>query len=317
MRALVFDGAVRLTEEWPEPQLKPGWAVVRVGLCGICRTDLEIARGYMGYRGAMGHEFVGVVEQCDDAEWVGKRVVGEINAACGDCDWCRHGLQRHCPGRTVLGIVSHDGCMAERCALPVENLHEVPEGMADEQAVFCEPVSAAFEMLEQVDVARKDRCIVLGDGKLGILCSWALATASGDVTLCGHHPHKVTLADWGGVRPQMGSDGITEGADIVVEATGSASGFSEAVRLCRPRGVLILKSTIAADTGLNLAPVVVNEITIVGSRCGPFGRGLREMSEHRFPVERLITARYDLSQGLQAFQRAEQRDALKVLVRCG
>ncbi len=314
MKALLFDGALKLVNRYPQPRLRRGWALIRVRKAGICRTDLEIVRGYMGYRGVLGHEFVGVVEACRDRKWIGRRVVGEINAACGRCAWCRRGLGRHCPNRSVLGILNLDGCMAEYCALPVANLRAVPGKLTDDRAVFVEPLSAAFEMLDQVKVSPSDRCIVLGDGKLGILCAWALATVSRDVTLAGHHPHKLRLARWRRVKAVPAGRTLKTGADVVVEATGSAAGFARAMALCRPRGTLILKSTIAGASKMNLAPLVIHEITVVGSRCGRFERGLQEAVRNRFPLERLISARYPMAKARQAFARAARRGTLKVLL---
>ncbi|MBN1269493.1 MAG: alcohol dehydrogenase catalytic domain-containing protein, partial [Kiritimatiellae bacterium] len=254
MKALVFDGELRLDPDYPDPAPRPGWAVIRVRQAGICRTDLEITRGYMSFRGVLGHEFVGTVSACSDADRVGQRVVGEINAACGACDWCRRGMGRHCPRRTTLGILNLDGCMAEYCALPVANLHAVPPEIPDDRAVFVEPLSAACEILDQVQVESGMRCVVVGDGKLGILCAWVLATVSSDVTLVGHHREHLEAAEWGGVKTTVGTGGLTPGADVVVEASGSENGLMESIGLCRPRGTLVLKSTVATQGSVNLAP---------------------------------------------------------------
>ncbi|MBM3494481.1 MAG: alcohol dehydrogenase, partial [Armatimonadetes bacterium] len=228
MRAIVYDGRLRVVGDHPEPSLRQGWAVIAVQLAGICRTDLEIVAGYMGFRGVLGHEFVGQVIACGESPWVGRRVVGEINASCGDCRTCASGMDRHCPSRTVLGILGLDGCLAERCALPVRNLHSVPAELSDAQAVFCEPLAAAYEMLEQIRIEPGDRCVVLGDGKLGILCAWVLATVSGDVTLMGRHPAKLDLARWGGVRCCAEVEDVLQ-ADVVVEATGTPGGIMRAL----------------------------------------------------------------------------------------
>ncbi len=313
MKALVFDGSLKLERKYPPPQPPSGWALIRVLKAGICRTDLELTKGYMGFRGVLGHEFVGVVETCDDASWIGQRVAGEINAACGHCDWCKRGLGRHCPNRTVLGILNHDGCMAEYCILPVENLHRIPDDMNNDTAVFTEPVSAAFEIHEQMSITGKETCIVLGDGKLGILCAWALCTTGADVTLAGRHNAKLERAKWNSLRTTRDVDSLKP-ADIVVDATGSEAGFMQAVSLCKPRGTLVLKSTVAASSQINLAPVVINEITILGSRCGLFSRGLAEMARHRFPLDRLIDGRYPLDDSLTAFDRASERGVLKILL---
>lgn len=314
MKALLYDGRLRLVQDYPEPQLKPGWAVIRVSVAGICRTDLEIMKGYMGFRGVLGHEFVGVVHACENEALVGQRVVGEINAACGECEWCLQGLGRHCPHRATLGILNLDGCLAEYCTLPIANLHGVPDPISDVRAVFTEPVSAAFEPFEQVNITGEERCVVLGDGKLGILCAWALATTCPNVTIVGHHPAKVEAAAWRLLQATTSIDAVAPGADLVVEATGTESGLREAIALCRPRGTIILKSTVAAGASLNLAPVVVNELNIVGSRCGPFQRGLQGLLTYDFPLERLIKGQYPLDEALAAFAHAARPDALKVLI---
>lgn len=314
MKALVYDNRLRVVSDYPEPPRRPGWAVIRVSVAGICRTDLEIVRGYMGFRGVLGHEFVGVVSACEDESWVGRRVVGEINAACGQCEWCAKGLGRHCPRRTTLGIQGLDGCLAEFCTLPVANLRPVPDPLSDSRAAFTEPVSAAFEMFEQAEIAGNERCVVLGDGKLGILCAWALASACADVTLVGHHRNKLEAAAWRLIRTAESAGNVPPGADIVVEATGTPGGLQEAVALCRPRGTVFLKSTIAASGDINLAPVVVNEISVIGSRCGSFDRGLHALLTYDFPLERLVKGRYPLDEAEAAFAHAARPDVLKILV---
>jgi alcohol dehydrogenase len=315
MKALVFDGKqLSLVKDHPAPARRNGWAVIRVHLAGICRTDQEIVHGYMGFRGVLGHEFVGTVARCADATWVGKRVVGEINAACGECDACARGLDRHCPNRSVLGIAGLDGCMAEYCSLPVANLREVPDDIDDDHAVFTEPLSAAFAILEQVAIDPADRCVVLGDGKLGILCAWVLATVSRHVTLVGEHPDKLALAPWGGIATSQDTHAERADADVVVEATGSPDGLRDAIARCRPRGTIALKSTIAHAVPIDLAPVVVNEIRVVGSRCGRFAQGLAGLGEHAFPVERLISARFPLERAAEGFRAAADPRALKVLL---
>jgi len=324
MKALVYDSdGLRVVDGRPRPTPRQGWASIRVHLAGICRTDLEIARGYMGFGGVLGHELVGTVAECADERWIGKRVVGEINAACGHCDFCARGLERHCPTREVLGIAGLDGCLAEYCTLPIANLREVPAELEDERAVFTEPLSAAYEILDQIALDGGERCVVLGDGKLGILCAWVLATRCADVTLVGHHADNLALAAWRGVATEVARDRAREhtppatkrDADLVVEATGAAAGLTEALARCRPRGTIVLKSTVADPQPLDLAPFVVDEIRIVGSRCGRFEAGLAGALEHRFPVDRLITARFPLARGEEAFARAAEPGALKVLVR--
>lgn len=315
MRAIVLDHELRFEKEYPLPLRQSGWARIRVHLAGLCNTDLEIIKGYMGYKGVLGHEFIGVVDQCDDAAWLGCRVAGEINMACGHCKWCVDGLRRHCPNRSVLGILRQDGCFADYTVLPVANLVRIPPNLPTEQAVFIEPLSAAYEIVEQLALRGDETAIVMGDGKLGILCAWVLCTVLGEVTLLGHHAQKLALAKWQHLKTVRHIDARREQADIVVEATGSAQGINEALALCRPRGVIVLKSTVASYGEMNLAPLVINEQTLVGSRCGQFQDGLHLLEAYPdMPLERLISARFPLEQALTAFESAARSDTLKVLL---
>ncbi|MFP4085116.1 MAG: MDR/zinc-dependent alcohol dehydrogenase-like family protein, partial [Desulfonatronovibrio sp.] len=316
MKAVIFDNKLQYVENRPMPRLKPGWALIKVQLAGICKTDLEIIKGYMGFRGVLGHEFLGVVESCDDPDLAGKRVVGEINAACGKCDWCATGMGRHCPERTTLGIVKHDGCMAEYCTLPAENLRVVAPEISDDQAILTEPLAAACEILEQLKIRGNERIVVLGDGRLGILCAWALNTVAPDVTLVGHHPEKLKIAKWREIKTSLRGEGVLPGADIVVDATGSDKGIARAMELCRPRGIIVLKSTVALQGEVNLAPLVINELTVLGSRCGLFSDALSMMRGcPDMPLKRLITHRYPLHQALDAFAVAQEGKALKVVLK--
>lgn len=315
MQAVVFDGELQYVQDRSIPRIRPGWALIKVQLAGICKTDLEIMKGYMGYNGVLGHEFLGWVESCDDPAWIGRRVVGEINAACGQCDWCAQGLGRHCPRRTTLGIVNHDGCMAGYCTLPVENLHIVDPDISDDRAILTEPLAAACEILEQIPLTGQERVIVLGDGRLGILCAWALATVASNVTLVGHHQDKLDIARWREITVSLRGEGVAPGADLVVDATGSGRGIAQAMDLCRPRGTIVLKSTVALQGEINLAPLVINELTVVGSRCGRFSDALAMM--HAFPdmpLTRLITNRYPLHRAVEAFSTAQSGQALKVVL---
>lgn len=318
MRAVVIEDGLKFVNDRPVPAVRPRWARVRVNLAGICSTDMELLKGYRNFRGVLGHEFVGVVDECEDASWRRQRVVGEINAACGHCRWCRQGLGRHCPERITLGINGLDGCMADYCVLPMDNLLTLPEYISDERAVFTEPLSAAAEILVQLDLTGKERTLVIGDGKLGILCAWVLTTVIKDVTLVGHHEAKLARARWGGVKTVLGSENIEPGADIVVEATGSPYGIHDAMRLCRPRGTIVLKSTVALPAEINLTWAVVHEQTIVGSRCGRFADGIRIMSEQPdMPLEGLITHRFPIEKAEEAFAVAFRGDALKVVLEMG
>ena len=315
MRAVVFNDKLRFVPDYPVPKPRPGWALIRVLTAGICKTDMELMKGYKEFHGILGHEFIGVVEQCDDAHRIHKRVAGDINAGCGQCEWCANGLGRHCPNRTVLGIFDLDGCMADYCMLPVTNLYEMPDSLPDRRAIFVEPLSAACEILEQLPFKGSERVIVLGDGRLGILCAWALTTVVADVTLIGHHPEKLKLAKWRHLKTAHGSDEVEARADIVVEATGSGRGIIEAMSLCRPRGTIVIKSTVASQGKLNLSPLVVNEQTVIGSRCGQFKDGLQMLESYPdMPLDQMITARYPIEQALEAFELAAGPDALKVIL---
>lgn len=313
MRALAFDGQRAVLVERPEPKPSPDEALVRVSLAGVCRTDLELVRGYMSFRGVLGHEFVGRVLE-GPSEWRGQRVVGEINFACGRCALCARGLRRHCPERRVMGIHEADGAFAEAVLVPVENLHRVPDGVPDHQAVFVEPLAAAFEVLAQVDVPKGIRALVLGDGKLGQLVAQVLDDAGARVTAIGRHREKLALLARRGIEAVPCAEFRGERAPLVVEATGTLSGFRRAVELTEPRGTLVLKSTVAAREALDLAPLVIHEITVVGSRCGPFAPALRLLAAGLVDVTPLVGARYPLREALAAFAHAQQPGAGKVLV---
>jgi threonine dehydrogenase-like Zn-dependent dehydrogenase len=292
-------------------------ALVRVLLSGICNTDLEIARGYAGFKGTIGHEFVGVVEHSTNRTLTGRRVVGEINAGCGKCDLCRAGDPRHCASSTVLGIVGRDGAHAEFLQLPIENLLPVPDNIPNEHAVFTEPLAAACGILERVKISSADRVAVIGDGKLGILSAQVLALAGAPVLLVGKHSSKLRIAERRGIEtstPKQAAKRQRE-FDIVVEASGSASGFGLALELLRPRGQLVLKSTFHGKTELDAARIVVNEISIIGSRCGRFTPALDLLKNDAIDVESLISEEYPLSNGLHAMRRAGTKGVLKVLLR--
>jgi len=318
MRALQFDGStLRYVADHPDPEPGPGEATVRMRLAGICSTDLQILAGYMGFVGVPGHEFVGEVVDGPE-ELAGRRVVGEINYACGHCATCLAGLGRHCPHRRVMGILGADGAFAEYLAVPVANLHAVPDGVTDEAAVFTEPLAAAFSILEQVPVAPGDDVVVLGDGKLGLLCAQVLASTGAAVTLVGKHPGNLALAaDRGVATVLLDAWKPTADADCVVEATGSSAGLALAAAAVRPRGTLVLKSTVADEHHLSLAPLVINEITVVGSRCGLFPPALEALTEGTIAVTPLIEATYALHTGPAAVQHAARPGVRKVLLTPG
>ena len=268
----------------------------------------------MGFRGVPGHEFVGSV--CEGpGEWIGKRVVGEINFGCGDCDNCRRELSRHCPNRSVMGILNADGAFAEYVAVPVANLHAVPENISDEAAVFTEPLAAAFEILTQIQLDPGDDVLVLGDGKLGNLCAQVLRLTGAKITALGKHADKLALIKRAGVRTMQLGDWQPRLFDVVVEATGSASGLELALSAVRPRGTLILKSTIAGNHQISLAPIVINEINVIGSRCGPFPDALEALAKNRVSVTPLIEKVYSLADGVDALRHAGRGGARKILLR--
>jgi len=317
MKALRFTGGDLSLADVPCPNHE-NEALVRVVRSGICNTDLEIVRGYAGFEGTIGHEFVGVVERAlNRPDIIGKRVVGEINAGCGVCEKCVTGDPRHCPTRTVLGIVGRDGAHAEFLRLPSRNLLVVPDNVTDEQAVFAEPLAAAYGITEQVEILPETKVAVIGDGKLGLLCAMSLALASQNVTIIGKHPSKIAIAEKSGVEGLLLRDvtaTMSRHYDVVVEASGSESGFATAVDLVRPRGKILLKSTFQGTPTWAASRVVVDEITIVGSRCGRFAPALDLLKNGSINVEDLIACEYSLSNGVTAMARAAEKGVLKVVL---
>lgn len=317
MKALRFENKQLALKETARPTAT-GEALVRVTMSGICNTDIEIVRGYAGFEGTIGHEFVGVVEDAPGpAHLLGKRVVGEINAGCGHCDLCIKGDSRHCLNRTVLGIVGRDGAHAEFLTLPINNLLEVPDEIPDHVAVFTEPLAAAWGITERARIGRETRVAVIGDGKLGLLCAQALALTGAPVVLIGKHVEKLRIAAMRGIQVTTLDhvDGYTRAFDVVVEASGGEPGFALALDLVCPRGVLVLKSTFHGMTSINAARIVVDEISIVGSRCGRFAPALDLLKIHAIDVESLISEEYSLADGVRAMGRASERGVLKVLLR--
>ena len=317
MKAVVFDNGLKLETNYPKPTPEKGEALIKVNTIGICNTDYEITKGYMGYKGILGHEFTGVVEEIndDDKTLLNKRVVGEINCGCGKCDWCKQGLERHCFNRSTLGIWKREGCFAQYVCLPVKNLLEIPANVANEEAVFVEPLAAALEILEQVHIPPYKKVIVLGDGKLGLITALTLNAQNIDVILIGKHQNKLDIAKAQGVETKLLSDlKIEKIYDAVVEATGSISGFETALALTKPRGTLVLKSTVAASKEFNLAPIVIDEITVLGSRCGQFGPALRLLKSHKIDFTPLISASYKADDAIKAFEKNKEKETLKVLL---
>jgi threonine dehydrogenase-like Zn-dependent dehydrogenase len=313
VRAIVLDlDDVQVDQVRPAPNPVADEVLIRVTRAGVCETDLQLIKGYMGFRGVLGHEFVGVAES---GPYAGQRVVGEINCACWNCDTCRSGLPTHCPNRTVLGILNHDGAFADLIAVPQRNLHRVPDSIPDDIAVFTEPVAAAFQIPAQLQIGTNDRIVVLGDGRLGNLCAQVLASIADDLLVVGKHRDKLAILEAMGLRTATLSDDLpARAADIVVDCTGSESGLPTALKLVRPRGTIVLKTTVAGTQTLAWAPFVIDEVTLVGSRCGPFDQALYALEHGLVDVEPLIADRFTLSNGLMALQRAQQKGVLKVLL---
>jgi 2-desacetyl-2-hydroxyethyl bacteriochlorophyllide A dehydrogenase len=314
MRALVLDRELKLQENYPDPVPTPGESIVRVRVAGICGTDLELARGYMTYSGVPGHEFVGQVTHTNAPALAGRRVGGEINAACGRCDLCRAGLGRHCPDRTVLGILGRDGAFADYLRLPDENLIPLPDSIDDELGVFIEPVAATYEIFEQTRLRRDERILVLGDGRLGALVALVLRAEGYAPLLAGHHREKLDRIAALGVQVELEKT-LRPGFDVVVDCTGNSEGLNRALGLVRPRGRVILKSTSAAGATLNLAAAVVNEITIIGSRCGRFAPAIAALAGGKLDPRPLISKVYHLDDAIEAFAAARESPNFKVLLK--
>ncbi|MBX3295521.1 MAG: alcohol dehydrogenase catalytic domain-containing protein [Acidobacteria bacterium] len=317
MLALRAESGSAVLRDVPRPAAE-GESLVRVSLSGICNTDLEIIRGYAGFTGTLGHEFIGVVEESPEApELVGRRVAGEINAGCGRCERCLSGDPRHCPERTVLGIIGRDGAHAEFLRLPSRNLVTVPDAVADELAVFIEPLAAAIGISEQIEFTPETRVAVIGDGKLGILCARAMRTLTPHTSLIGKHSSKLELAERTGILPILAGEtlGLKDAFDVVIEASGSESGFAAAVDLVRPRGKIVLKSTFAGKPTWEAWRIVVEEITIVGSRCGRFQPAVDALAAGRIEVADLISEEFRLAEAVKAVAAAGQKGTLKVLLR--
>ena len=314
MQAVHLEKGAVTVASIPAPARPDGFARLRLLCGGICNTDLELQRGYYDFTGIPGHEFIAEVAEAGSRELVGKRVAGEINLACTKCDWCRRGLGRHCPNRTVLGIVNQPGAFEEFFVLPERNLHVVPDAISTERAVFTEPLAAACEILDQVAIPAGAEVAVLGDGKLGLLIAQVLNARGYHVRQFGRHPEKLRIAEAVGVDTEVTETLPTAAYDWVVEATGNPEALRKAAAMTRPRGTLILKSTVHGLVGIDTAPIIVNELTLVGSRCGRFEASIPLLSDPRIRVEEMISARYRLSDAPRAFAHAGQRGTLKVLL---
>ena len=320
MRALVLKGnTAQIDTKADEPKLASGEAVIRPLCLGICGTDLELCKGYMGFEGVLGHEFVGIVEEVanrDSDHWLGKRVVGTINCVCERCDMCRAGLGEHCRARSTLGICDRDGCFADRFTLPVQNLLEVPPTLDDDHAVFVEPLAAAHQILRQRTVEGRPYITVLGDGRLGLLCAQVLTQANATVRCVGKHPEKLMLCEKWSVKHRLLDEvGLRADQDIVVDCTGSPQGLATAMQMVRPRGKIVIKTTVAPDQGtIDLSPLVINEIEVIGSRCGPFGEAIAALTDEKVDVLSLISRRMKLDDGIEALRVSNQPDVIKVLL---
>ncbi len=315
MQALLIKDGLHFKSDYPTPVPQPGEALIRVHIVGICNTDKELLDGYMQFQGVPGHEFVGTVVSAPGVDgWEGQRVVGDINAACGQCPTCLAGRSSHCPNRTTLGIAGRDGALAEYLTLPIRNLYSVPSTLPDEVAVFTEPLAAACEILEQVHIHPTDRVVVLGDGKLGLLCAQVIALTGCDLIALGHHPEKLAILERQGITTALSTTEVQGDIDVVIEATGSPGGYQAARKLVRPRGTLVLKSTYHGKIQADLTQTVVDEIQMVGSRCGPFKPALRLLARSLVQVEPLIQARYPFTEALMAFEHALRPGTLKILV---
>ncbi len=317
MKALVYDrGKVEFSRNWPDPVPQKEEVLISVRKAGICSTDLEIAKGYMNFHGVMGHEFVGVVSK-GPRNLQGKRVVAEINCICGRCDMCQSGLSNHCRNRQVIGIDKHDGVFAEFVSVPARNVHVLPDAVTDEEAIFVEPLASAMQVVRQVPMDSRQKVIVVGDGRLGLLTVQVLRIGpkSPRVVLLGKHPDKIEFCEKRGIQTYLLQDFVIKPEwDVVVDCTGSPEGFATSCRLVRPRGKLVLKSTWVADKPVDLSPLVVDEITLIGSRCGPFPEAINALAADHVVVNGLITSAFPLSDGETALARAKQPNQIKVVL---
>jgi len=314
MRALVFKEGLSFRDDYPQPVLNNNEALIRVIYAGICNTDIEITKGYMGFSGIPGHEFAGVVEKSSDSGLVGKRVAGEINIGCGTCTYCHRGLGNHCPARSVLGILNKNGAFADYLTLTANNLHILPDSISDEEAVFIEPLAAAFEILEQVDITSADKVCVLGDGKLGLLISQVLSTTGCALTTVGKHKEKLSILEKMNISTALAPVPSERHFDIVIDSTGSQTGLETALSIVNPRGKVILKTTVAGSRPTDLNSIVIDEITVIGSRCGPFRPAIKALETKSVDVTPLISKVFPIEAGIEAMNYASQKGMMKVIL---
>ena len=314
MRALVFEKILNFRSNYPIPQPKHKEALIRIAQAGICSTDLEITKGYMDFQGVPGHEFVGIVEKCEEKSWEGKRVAGEINIGCGACPFCLKGMENHCPNRSVLGILKKDGAFSEYVTLPLRNLHLIPDSISNEEAVFVEPLAAAFEILQQVKLTEEDKVCVFGDGKLGLLVGQVLSLTGCDLTVIGRHQEKLSILEKRGIKTSLKKD-TKDSFDVVIDCSGSPSGLKDALRVALPKAKVVLKTTLAQRESIDLNNVVINEISLIGSRCGPFAPAIKALQNKTVDVRPLISGSYPIEEGIAAFHKASQKGILKIILK--
>lgn len=314
MRAVVYDGSVKFHREWPEPSVPKGEVLIQVRLAGVCRTDLEILKGYGNYKGILGHEFVGVVVN-GPKNLRGKRVVGEINCVCGQCDMCLKGLSSHCRRRTVLGIAGRDGCFADYVVLPERNCYPLPDTVTNEEAAFVEPLAAAYQVLRQVPIERHMRCTVIGTGRLGLLVSQVLTQTGCRLQVVGHNPRTLEYCEKKGISAFHIDNVVPKlDQDLIVECSGNQAGLAMALQMVRPRGMIVLKSTCAQPWSIDLSPAVVNEVTILGSRCGPFSEAINALARKQVDVLSMVSRIMPLHKACEALEFAAQPGNIKVLL---
>jgi threonine dehydrogenase-like Zn-dependent dehydrogenase len=311
---MVFREGLRVVSDYLQPSRRPGEALIQVLAAGICGTDLEITEGYRDFRGVLGHEFVGRVVESDQTSLRGSRVCGEINIACLACDMCERGLNSHCENRTVLGISGHDGCFADYLVLPERNLHPIPDSISDEAATFVEPLAAAFEIALQVRLQDMESMAVLGDGRLAAVIGLVLSALGCDPLIVGKHDQKLDRLAGMGLHTMLNNREVPSNLDLVVEATGSGDGLEMALQMVRPRGTVVMKTTSAGKSTVDLSVAVVKEVSLVGSRCGPFQPAIEALATSKINVGPLVTDRFDLADGVDAFRRSREKDAHKVLL---
>jgi threonine dehydrogenase-like Zn-dependent dehydrogenase len=316
MRALVFsENRLRYRTDYPVPEPQRDEALIMVTHAGICNTDIEITKGYMEFEGVLGHEFVGIVKTSEQDRLIGKRVVGEINIGCGSCSFCRDKLQNHCPDRSVLGILRKDGVFAEYITLPLRNLHILPDSISDLEAVFIEPLAAAFEITRQIKIKHNEDVCVLGDGKLGLLVGQVLSLIGCRLVVIGRHKDKLSILKERGIETRLGSEFNEKRFDTVIDCTGSPSGLKTALKIVKPRGRIVIKTTTVEETPIDLNNIVVNEITLIGSRCGPFPQAIKAIETGEIALHSLINKVFPLEEGIEAFKYASRRGVLKVILK--